>query len=78
MKPLLSTNRVLSSNGLEDHSFLHILQRDQFTCQFYGNRRHLEIHHMQPPPCGGVDDKSNLITLCHSCHAAFHARNLGR
>ncbi len=29
----------------------------------------LEIHHIVPKNAGGLDKKSNLILLCHSCHS---------
>ena len=32
----------------------------------------LEVHHMQPRGRLGDDSESNLITLCHRCHATLH------
>ena len=32
-----------------------------------------EIHHILPLSEGGTHDKSNLISLCKSCHAKIHA-----
>lgn len=31
-----------------------------------------DIHHLVPRAAGGLDDPSNLITLCDGCHAARH------
>ena len=32
-----------------------------------------EVHHKVPLTEGGTHDKSNLISLCKSCHAKIHA-----
>lgn len=32
-----------------------------------------EVHHKVPLAEGGTNDGSNLISLCHSCHARIHA-----
>ena len=32
-----------------------------------------EVHHKIPLTAGGTHDKSNLISLCKSCHAKIHA-----
>ena len=57
-----------------------VLKRDRNACQKCGrafkNREHLEflqVHHVKAVPDGGTDDMSNLITLCMSCHAEWHA-----
>lgn len=34
-----------------------------------------EVHHKKPLAEGGTHDKSNLISLCKSCHARIHAKN---
>lgn len=33
-----------------------------------------EVHHIKPLSDGGTHDKSNLISLCKSCHAKIHAK----
>ena len=33
-----------------------------------------EVHHMKPLAEGGTHDKSNLISLCKSCHSTIHAK----
>lgn len=52
------------------------LQRDEYTCQFCGTRRNLEVHHLLYRSHGGKDDLDNLLTLCHRCHAAVHERTM--
>ena len=32
-----------------------------------------EVHHIKPLSEGGTHEKSNLISLCKSCHARIHA-----
>ena len=32
-----------------------------------------EVHHIRPLAEGGTNDFSNLISLCHRCHAKVHA-----
>ncbi len=49
-----------------------ILQRDSWRCQICGAMSHLEVHHQQFRSHSGQDTEENLITLCHSCHAAIH------
>jgi 5-methylcytosine-specific restriction endonuclease McrA len=51
-----------------------ILQRDGWRCQVCGTRSHLEVHHQRFRSRSGNDTEENLITLCHSCHSAEHAR----
>ena len=31
-----------------------------------------EVHHILPISRGGTHDKSNLMSLCHSCHNKIH------
>lgn len=33
-----------------------------------------EVHHKVPLAEGGTHDKSNLISLCKSCHSRIHAK----
>lgn len=37
-------------------------------------RRVEEVHHILPLKNGGNHNKSNLISLCHECHARLHAK----
>jgi len=52
-----------------------VLARDQNRCTACGesvaeDRAH--IHHVMPRALGGLDELSNLTTLCSGCHAAKH------
>jgi 5-methylcytosine-specific restriction endonuclease McrA len=49
-----------------------ILQRDNWRCQFCGARTQLQVHHLRPRALLGADEKTNLITLCQTCHQAVH------
>lgn len=33
-----------------------------------------EVHHVLPLSEGGTNSRSNLMSLCSSCHASLHAR----
>lgn len=53
-----------------------ILNRDNYTCQYCKGRHKdskLEVHHIIFRSQGGSDEARNLITLCHTCHAALHS-----
>ena len=62
-----------SVHGLDEHPYLHVLERDGFTCQLCGSRRNLEVHHIRPRSRGGDDAEANLVTLCQGCHKDTHA-----
>ncbi len=49
-----------------------IRERDDYTCQICGNNKALHVHHIDynKNNC----NPSNLITLCHSCHAKTNNR----
>lgn len=52
-----------------------VLARDNYTCVACHSTRaagELDVHHLVPRAAGGLDDPSNLITLCDGCHAARH------
>ena len=52
-----------------------VLARDQHACVSCGivpDVGEMDIHHLVPRAAGGMDDPSNLITLCDGCHAARH------
>ena len=43
-------------------------------CRKYGKLvRAEEVHHIKPLAEGGTNNFSNLISLCHRCHAKVHA-----
>jgi ATP-dependent DNA helicase RecQ len=52
-----------------------VLARDGHNCKACGeacSRGEADVHHLIPRAAGGVDEPSNLITLCDGCHAAHH------
>lgn len=61
----------------ESYSLLRqrVLQRDDWRCQRCGAMSELEVHHQQSRGYLGDDSESNLITLCHRCHAKLHLRS---
>lgn len=46
----------------------NIMKRDQFTCQYCGNKSRLTIDHILPKSRGGKDSWENLSTACESCN----------
>lgn len=54
-----------------------VLCRDNRRCRVCGRRPDddvdivLEVHHIRPWAKGGATEMSNLITLCHTCHAGL-------
>lgn len=34
----------------------------------------LEDHHVLPKSMGGVDEPSNVVSICHACHALMHGK----
>jgi hypothetical protein len=56
-----------------------IFQRDDFTCQYCGQRSPdvvLEVDHRHPRASGGTDDPSNLVTACCDCNRGKSAEHL--
>jgi 5-methylcytosine-specific restriction endonuclease McrA len=49
-----------------------VLRRDNWRCQNCGRHQNLEVHHKKMRSQGGGNSHTNLITLCHSCHANEH------
>lgn len=74
--PLAHTSKVLSGNRLSytDHAAWvsmskRVFQRDNYTCQYCGERGiKLEADHIVPFSKGGKDCESNLITSCRRCN----------
>ena len=51
----------------------YVLYRDNHKCQHCGKSNTiLNIHHITPRADGGTNKPDNLITLCESCHNAYH------
>lgn len=56
----------------------YVLFRDNHTCQHcHGKSKNkiLNVHHLESRKTGG-DAPNNLITLCETCHKAYHAGNI--
>ena len=54
----------------------YVRERDNCTCQHCRGRskdRRLEVHHLVHRRDGGSNRPENLITLCATCHAKYHA-----
>ena len=52
-----------------------VLARDQHRCRRCHElceKGEADIHHVIPRSLGGLDEPSNLITLCDGCHGAVH------
>jgi len=55
-----------------------VLKRDQYRCVMCGQRPaddvnvQLHVHHIIPWEDGGLSEKKNLISLCHTCHTGLH------
>ena len=46
-----------------------ILERDNFTCQYCGDKDGpFEADHVMPKSRGGTDDESNLLCACRTCN----------
>jgi hypothetical protein len=41
-------------------------------CAACGSTKELHHHHLVPKSLGGSNEETNLITLCHECHAKVH------
>lgn len=73
----------MSSEGIKRDSFRldrnaydelrrEVLRRDGWRCQYCGNPKNLQIHHLQLRSKLGADTEPNLITLCDICHSQVH------
>jgi hypothetical protein len=55
-------------------SRMAVLSRDDRRCRICGRRPEsntdveLHVHHIRPWGIGGLSEKVNLLTLCHTCH----------
>lgn len=56
-----------------------ILERDNFTCQYCGQRApdaKLEVDHKIPVSEGGKDEPDNLVTSCYACNRGKSALSI--
>lgn len=60
-----------------DNIKAYVEWRDGYKCAVCGAEHvPLEVHHRLQRHNGGTDTPSNLITVCHTCHTAYHAGKL--
>lgn len=63
----LKGSRVASTQWKALRKF--VFERDDFTCQYCGERGvRLECDHVHPVSKGGTDHTDNLVTACFSCN----------
>ncbi len=53
-----------------------ILSRDGRQCVNCSAQTNLEVHHVVPLHQGGTNRPTNLVTVCQSCHAGSHEKNV--
>ena len=61
-------------NGFDGNTREYVLWRDNHECQHcHGNSKDpiLQVHHIESRKTGG-NAPSNLVTLCKTCHEAYH------
>ena len=76
----LASKNIGSFNeyGFTDSLKDRVKERDDYTCQICGSGLQLEVHHIVPRRCGGLNIEENLITLCVSCHRAIETKDIER
>lgn len=76
----LASKNIGSFNeyGFTDSLKDRVKERDDYTCQICGSGLQLEVHHIVPRRCGGLNTEENLITLCVSCHRAIETKDIER
>lgn len=50
----------------------YALERDGYRCSHCGRTGPLHVHHRTPRSQGGMNNLSNLTSLCPDCHKAVH------
>ena len=46
----------------------NLFLRDEFTCQYCGDKKDLTFDHLLPKSKGGVTDWENVVTACSTCN----------
>jgi hypothetical protein len=74
LRPLDAVPKASLDHAPSKKLRMDVIRRDGFRCRVCG-RRHadevdivLHVHHIRPHGMGGLTEKDNLITLCHTCH----------
>jgi 5-methylcytosine-specific restriction endonuclease McrA len=52
----------------------NLMHRDDYTCQYCGNKNHLTLDHVMPRSRGGKDDWDNVVTACVTCNVKKGSR----
>lgn len=78
LRPGVKTQR--NYNKRCDGNYKLALKRDNHSCQFCGEKKMLEVHHVDGEGENGQNnhDLDNLMTLCRKCHKALHYVHLIR
>jgi len=67
-------------SSLSKRTRFAVFERDEFTCQYCGERPPLvvlHLDHIHPVSKGGEDTEENLVTSCVACNAGKSDRVLG-
>ena len=75
---------VTLTKDIEDRAYnkyvvkCKVLQRDEFMCQNIncGSKVELTMHHVKLQKNGGKNTVRNCVTVCDSCHKAFHSAKI--
>jgi len=54
-----------------------VFERDNYTCQICGARKHLTVDHIHPESKGGKTKMENLQTLCKRCNSKKGSKIIG-
>lgn len=49
-----------------------VVEEKGYRCVNCGSDENVELHHIVPIFLGGTNNISNIVPLCHACHAAAH------
>lgn len=59
---------------IADHPFCEMCLAKSLYIPYHVVQPSLEVHHIVPLCEGGTHKKSNLMALCHKCHAEIHMK----
>lgn len=70
MREEMRSKKQPKNRYISDDLRWRIWERDNFTCQHCGTRRHLAVDHILSVARGGLTEESNLQTLCDRCNSS--------